>query len=448
LNHKVKKNNKKITSLLLMDSSRSFISVLLTLVVTRIVSLENFGVITVITSVPLIFSTYSCFGLDRAILLVDEKNLIVLIRSAFTGILIIATVCTGVTLITVNYAFDSNNNPSLHFEIIDNILLSSMAMIFILGTGTASLVDQLALREGHHVRANAISSVPIILYLLLQILFLVIIKNQITALLLGLLIGWLATFLISIILIPSESRRPINLIRFYHSLKEWKGVVFTKSLASGVSQIKVQGVYLICSKIQPFGLELIAVLRIFDMGASAASRAIARSWGLLLASINWRVNQKTTEEINSLVKNYISWLIYFILPAWFFMITLIIFRKFLFVENWELLIQFLVPISFAGTCIVFLSWLEKIFEYQRRYFLGLQAEIMLLIFSITASIAANYVGSIVIATWIILIASGLGQFYRAYIALGNYSLRSKLLIYIFIYSLGSSIIAWMSLCAG
>ena len=342
---------------------------------------------------PLDFGTYSgclaaastlgaasCLGFDRVILLAHPSELKPLRQICFAipfalG-LAAGAACwlVAVHLTTSVLGVTSIGNIGL-------LVIALNGLLQLCGSAAILCTSQFLVRDGRFNTANLFLSFPSIIVLSAQVIAVRLFGSSVSCLATGAIVGWILILMIVFLRrfhVPAEPFQPTKSV-----LQRWWKPATIRMGTGLCSNARTQIGYLVVFISTPVGAELLAAIRLFDTGGSMLSSLIERSWGTSLASIGCdNEKQMRVTKISNLIDSFASWclkLAFIGLPV--LGITVLLGRYFV-PSRWCFVLQIAPPLLIAVTIAAQVAWIERLFEYQRRFKVGFWTEVLIMTSSI------------------------------------------------------------------
>jgi hypothetical protein len=249
------------------------------------------------------------------------------------------------------------------------------------GSAAILCTSQFLIRDGRFNAANLFLSFPSIIVLGAQVIAVRLFGSSVSCLATGAIVGWISILMIVFLRrfhVPAEPFQSTRSV-----LQRWWKPATIRMGTGLCSNARTQLGYLVVFISTPVGAELIAAIRLFDTGGSMLSSLIERSWGTSLASISCdNETQMRVTETSNLIDSFASWclkLAFIGLPV--LGITVLLGRYFV-PSRWYFVVQIAPPLLIAVTIAAQVAWIERLFEYQRRFKVGLWTEVLIMTSSI------------------------------------------------------------------
>jgi hypothetical protein len=150
------------------------------------------------------------------------------------------------------------------------------------------------------------------------------------------------------------------------------------------SNARIQLGYLVIFISTPVGAELLAAIRLFDTGGNMLSSLIERSWGTSLASIGCNnETQMRVPKTSNLIDSFASWCLKLAVTGLPVLGIAVLLGRYFVPSRWYFVIQIAPSLLIAVTIAAQVAWLERLFEYQRRFKVGLWTEALIMTGSLT-----------------------------------------------------------------
>jgi O-antigen/teichoic acid export membrane protein len=378
---------------------------------------SDFGAYTGCLATASMFGAASCLGFDRVMLISDPDEYAAL-RKVCVLIAVVLGAAAGATCWLVSIQFATRDMGRESIDVAGQWAIGFNGFFQLVGTAAILCTSQFLIREGRFNAANLCLSLPSTLVLGAQVISVRVFGSSVSSLATGAIVGWISILLvvffwsINSATLPSCPVRPV--------LQRWWKPA-TIRMGTGIfSNARTQLGYLVILLSTPFGAELLAAVRLFDTGGSAVSGVLERSWGTILASITCSEGVEAFEvKSDALIDDFARWirkLSIFCLPG----LGVAAFVGKTFVpDQWSFILEVAPPLLVAIAIAAQMAWLERLFEYQRRFSDGLWTELL-----ITVTLLSSYSLLLPTATSITACAWMFGGIYAsAMLARGHASMK-------------------------
>lgn len=386
-------------ALLVVETARAVVGMVLSMAVWTIAGPRAIGELVTLLSLSGLFGVYACAGLERALPLLSGDEL----NTASRGC-VGSAVCLGIVAAVVSWvgAALCGNGSFTHVDLDwQFVLVGAAAFASVAGSGLVSVADQHLVISGRLRAASVISAAPYLAIAIVQLLMLCVLGPSTLALLVGTLIGWVIAATFAAASFPRDCAVPLGPFRTLAIALAMRRFTVLRSSASAISQARIQIVYfLVGTSGTAWGNQAVASIRLFDLIASGLSRLVARSWGLLLVSADWR-NSRGEPKARATIDDFSAFLRK-AMPR----LVVLVFVGALAINlaplgKWEDLRIALPALTLAGATAVSLAWTDRLFDLQQRQFESLTAELVSASVVVLAASSASRIGDAGSFYWVL-----------------------------------------------
>jgi hypothetical protein len=269
-------------------------------------------------------------------------------------------------------------------------------------TGTAAILctSQQLIRNGRLNTANLCLSSPSMIVLGAQVISVRSLGSSVSALAIGAIAGWIV--IVGFVFFWSMRLESGRAVPIKPVLQRWWKPA-TIRMGTGIfSNIRTHLGYLVIFISTPVGTELLAAVRLFDAGGSALSSLVERSWGTVLASIGCTEGvEPGGAKSGALIDDFARWVRRLAIVYLPFLGIVAFVGRHIVSERWAFLIDLAPPLLIATTIAAQVAWLERLFEYQRRFKAGFWTEVLIMLTTLTLYAAVlPMTGSKLAGAWV------------------------------------------------
>ena len=342
---------------------------------------------------PLDFGTYSgclaaastlgaasCWGFDRVILLAHPSELKPL-RQICIAIPFALGLAAGAACWLVSVHFTPSALGETSIGCIGLLAIALNGLLQLCGSAAILCTSQFLIRDGRLNTANLFLSFPSIIVLGAQVIAVRLFGSSVSWLATGAIVGWI---LILIIVLLRRFPRPAEPFQPTKSvLQRWWRPATIRMGTGLCSNARTQLGYLVVFISTPLGAELLAAIRLFDTGGSMISSLIERSWGTSLAFIGCdNETQMRVTKTSNLINSFASWCLKLAVTGLPVLGIIVLLGRYFIPSRWYFVLQIAPPLLIAVTIAAQVAWIERLFEYQRRFKVGLWIEVLIMTSSI------------------------------------------------------------------
>jgi hypothetical protein len=406
-----------VNRLLWQSVARVLIGIGLLGVLLSSVGPSDFGAYTGCLAAASMFGAASCLGFDRVMLIADPNECAAL-RKVCVLIAVVLGVAAGTICWLVSFNFATREMGRESIDAAGQWAIGLNGFFQLTGTAAILCASQFLIREGRFNAANLCLSFPSTLVLGTQVISVRVFGSSVSSLATGAIVGWISILLVVFIWSMDSATQPSCPTK--PVLQRWWKPA-TIRMGTGIfSNARTQLGYLVILLSTPFGAELLAAVRLFDTCGSALSGVLERSWGTILASIGCAEDlQAFGVKSGALIDDFARWirrLSIICIPG----LGVAAFVGQTFVpDRWSFILDVAPPLMVGVSIAAQMAWLERLFEYQRRFADGLWTELL-----ITATLLSSYSLLLPTATSITVCAWMFGVIYAsAMLARGHASMK-------------------------
>ena len=365
-----------INRLLWQSLARAFVGFGLLAMLIGSVTPLDFGTYSGCLAAASTLSAASCLGFDRVILLAHSSELKSLRQICIAFPFALGLAAGGACwLVSVHFTTSASGETSIGS--IGLLAIALNGLLQLCGSAAILCTSQFLIRDGRFNTANLFLSFPSIIVLGAQVIAVRLFGSSVSWLAIGAIVGW--TLILMIIFLwrihgPVEPREPTKSV-----LQRWWKPA-TIRMGTGIcSNARTQLGYLVIFISTPVGADLLAAIRLFDTGGSMLSSLIERSWGTALASIGCdKETQMRLPKTSNLIDSFASWCLKLAVTGLPVLGIAVLLGRYFVPSRWHFVFQIAPPLLIAVTIAAQVAWLERLFEYQRRFKVGLWTEALIM----------------------------------------------------------------------
>jgi O-antigen/teichoic acid export membrane protein len=432
--------------LLLHSAARVLFGLGLLAALLAIVGPLDFGAYSGCLAAASIFGAASCLGFDRVMLIADPGEC-----RALRGICLLVALALGVaagaTCWLVSSKFAARDLGPASVDVTAQWMIAVNGFLQLMGTAAILCNSQMLIRNGRFNTANLCLSLPSMIVLGAQVISVRMIGSSVSALAVGAIAGW---FLILVVVFLGGMRADaMPTVPVKPVLQRWWKPAMIRMGTGIFSNARTQLSYLVIFVSTPVGAELLAAVRLFDTGGSALSGVLERSWGTVLASIGCTESAETFGvKSDSLIEDFARWirnLAVVCVPA----VGIAAFAgRHILSDRWCFIVDIAPPLLIATAIAAQVAWLERLFEYQRRFKAGFWAEVFIMVISLGASAAVlPMTTSLVAGAWVFGVVYASAMLVRGYASMRRGVSRTTsraTLLTVASVALSAGIVVWIA----